>query len=89
VELERRLINYSEFATDTHGRTPGPVAAAEVLLELEQLDVEQVAQIARLSRLRNKIVHGEVSAKDAITDSVQETLQSLLSWLKKHDPQGR
>lgn len=89
ARFEKGLINYSEFVADTHGRTPNVLAAARVLVEEGKMPAKVFEQFRHVQSVRSKLVHGQGTASELLTEQVVATLGSLEEWLSSNDAQYR
>jgi hypothetical protein len=87
ARFEKGLINYSEFVSDTYGRTPNVLAAARILVEERKMTPELFEQFRHVQNARNKIVHGQGKASELLTPEVRAALSALDEWLKSSDEQ--
>lgn len=87
ARFEKGLIKYSEFVTDTIGRTPNVLAAARILVQERKMTSQMFEQFRYIQNIRNKLVHGEGTVADLLTPEVEASLAALDDWLKSNDEQ--
>ena len=86
-KLERGIVNYSEFLTDTYGRTPSVIAAAKLLVEEGKMSPDQFHKIKHLQDIRNKAVHGHSANGVILPPDAMLILSQVHEWLKLMDKQ--
>lgn len=89
AQLERDLVNYSEFVADTYGRTPNVLAAARVLMEEGRMSPVLFDKFRNLLETRNKLIHGQGDRQSLLTHETFARLNEIDQWLTDNDKEYR
>lgn len=85
ARFEKGVINFSEFVADTYGRTPNVLAAARILVEENRMPAKVFERFRHVQAVRNKLVHGQGTANELLSQDVTTALDTLEQWLKEVD----
>lgn len=85
VELEKSLVSIAHDHSPTGAHGMSLLHAARFLRGTDLVTSDDIVEFEQLGQLRNKVVHGAVEPRDAITPEVLSRLRALRDRFKELD----